>query len=134
MLGLTVQGYFITETLGQAGRALIDLFLWTLLGEIATIYGQPLRICALGLTSNLFAVFLGGVIGAQFLRLGENSSLATGMFASSVIFVAFTIVPWMNKYIEKDLMSIVKESSSSKTSLISLLLSLPHTNMLTPVK
>lgn len=133
MLGPTAKGYFLTETLAQAGWALIDLFLWTLLGEIATLYGQPLKICALGLSSNLFAVFLGGLIGMRFLHFGKESSLIIGMFASAIMFVAFSIVPWLSKYIEKDVSSKVKESARSTIqSLGSLVANLPRANMLTP--
>jgi DNA-binding CsgD family transcriptional regulator len=130
--GATTQGFYVTETLAQTGWALIDVFLWGLLGEIASFYGHPFKICALGLITNLSAVCTGGLIGNLLLHNEEKSYLLTGILASAVTFASFFIVPWMNKSIEQYLKNEVNEledrNSLSSNNIIG---SLPHINDLT---
>lgn len=130
--GTSYQGFYVTESLAQSGWALLDVFLWGLLGEIASVYGHPLKICALGLLTNLSAVFTGGLIGNQLLYYGEKSYLFTGILASAITFASFFIVPWMHRSIEQYLKHEVSElehkNSLSPNSVIE---SLPHINSLT---
>lgn len=95
--------YFLTETLLQMGWALLDLVLWTLFGLIASIYGRPLKICGYAFLANLFAVFVGGLLGVVFQHSREGYFLFSASFAVAIVFVSFLIVPWLNAALEKDL-------------------------------
>ncbi|MEW5920431.1 MAG: LuxR C-terminal-related transcriptional regulator [Bacillota bacterium] len=103
LFGNTVAGYFLTETLLQSGWALLNLFLWTLFGIIASVYGRPLQICSFAFMANLLAAFTGGVIGVYLLESMPNFRLWTASFAILVIFLTYLIIPWLQKRAEQDI-------------------------------
>lgn len=127
--------YFIIETFMQAGWALLDLFLWTLFGLIASIYGRPLKISGYALLANLFAVFAGGVLSLRILNHLENPFLISSAIAIGIIFISLLIVPWINLTIERDLRNKLIKSTIQSThpqESPSLSFNLPQYELLTP--
>lgn len=126
--------YFFTETLLQSGRALLDLFIWTLLGIAASIYGRPLKICSYGFLANLSAVFVGGLLGVQLLGNLDNYYLISAIFSIGIIFISILIVFWLNEFFERDLMGkIINKASTNNTTDNKLIyISLPQKELLTP--
>jgi DNA-binding CsgD family transcriptional regulator len=113
----TLAGDMVVETLAQAGWALIDIFLWTLMGEIASIYGRPMQVCTLAMSANLAAVFTGGLIGFRLTTLlAQQAVLASGLLAASMVFVTFLIVPFMNSQIEWQFAARIEASSEPSTA------------------
>lgn len=102
ILDETITMYFLTETLLQAGWAVLQLFLWTLFGEIASVYGRPLKICSLAFLATLSAMAFGGVLGLYIMGNMDNYYLIASGYAVLIVFVCFLIVPWLNESIEKD--------------------------------
>ncbi len=128
MFGHAAAGYYLTQTFAQAGWALIDVFLWSLLGEIASMYGRPLTISSLGLGVNLAAVSLGAILGARLVHTSDGNVVAVvGLTAVSIVFATFFVVPFMNARIERDLVHRMK-----KTDAVSRKVLLPEGHSLTP--
>jgi len=111
----SILGYFLTETLLQMGWVLLHLFWWTFLGEFASIYGRPLKICSFAFFANLLAVFCGGVLGIYILKETDNYYFACSSYAFIVIFVSFLIVPWLSKRIEEDFFRKLNTDISGET-------------------
>ena len=95
LLHNTLPGFFLTETLIQASFALLDLFFFTILGDISAMNGEPMRTFCFGMTATVGAILVGGFLGEQLMIIGERYYLFTAMFALSAIFLTFLIIPWM---------------------------------------
>lgn len=100
-----VFGYFITEISIQSSFALLDLFLWTILGNISSTNNQLFKVFGAGLFANVFAIFIGGISGDYIFSISNNYRMMTFMFAVASIFLSILIIPFLNSYIEKDLIS-----------------------------
>lgn len=133
--GATFHGYIITETLAQSGWAMLDLFLWTLLGEIAYIYGGPLKICSYGMIANLSSVFAGAIIGIRIFDSFDESHVATGLFAISIVLLAVLGLPLINNQTTRFVANVLNSNANSKEdeklSPGSVLLRLSGTELLT---
>ena len=103
LLNHDLSRFYLTETMIQAAYALLDLFCWVLLAEIAVIYGYPARIFGFGLGAMLAGIFCGDVIGGRLLFLSESYRLVTALFAASAIFLAILIIPWLNERVLKQI-------------------------------
>jgi DNA-binding CsgD family transcriptional regulator len=99
--GAAYHSFFIVETFAQAGWALIDLFLWTMLGEIAAYYGSPLKISGYGLMSNLLSVFMGGVVGLRLFRAYAEPHFLTGLLAVFIVLVTVLLLPFLAQNIKR---------------------------------
>ena len=89
----TLVGYFITEILFQSSFALMDLFLWVILGELALFYSHPYRVFGWGLAANVGAIFVGILAGSYFLQTEETYFMLTALFAFAAIFLTLLIMP-----------------------------------------
>jgi DNA-binding CsgD family transcriptional regulator len=95
-------GMFLTTALIEAAFACLDLFIWTTLGDLAFIYGTPVKFFGLVLAAKLSSILTGGLIGVRLLEVGEHFRLLTALFAAAAIFLTYTVVPWLNELIQKD--------------------------------
>ncbi len=139
MLEETMTMYFLTETLLQAGWAMLHLFLWTLFGEIASVYGRPLKICSLAFLSNLSAMVCGGILGIFIVENVDNYYLMASTYAIFIVFICFLIVHWLNNSIEKDFIHKIQlhtaglrteEQAAGLTGSLSLMINLPDADHL----
>ncbi|MFZ7101299.1 MAG: response regulator transcription factor [Peptococcaceae bacterium] len=87
--GLTVTGY-----------AVLDIFLWTLVGEMGYIFGKPIKIFAFIMAANLMAVFVGNLLGVFLTDTKEHMYVALAATAISAI-LAFTFLPFINQMLQK---------------------------------
>lgn len=109
LLSDSLPGYIITEILIESAFGLLDLFIWTFLGVISFLYGTPYRMFGYGLAANVFAIFLGGVMGSRLMMLGEHYPMITAIFAASTIFLTFIIVPWLNDQMDREMAEDMKD-------------------------
>jgi len=143
MLEETMTMYFLTETLLQAGWAMLHLFLWTLLGEIASVYGRPLKICSLAFLGNLSAMVCGGVLGIFIVENIDNYYMMASAYAVFIVFICFLIVHWLNSIIEKDFIDKLQfnlselqpnEQDDGITGGLSLMINLPDAEGLLTIR
>lgn len=130
LLTENLYSYFLTDTLLQAGWAMMDLVLWTLFGLIASIYGRPLKITGYAFLANLFGVFAGGLIGVQILAKMDNAYLISAVFSVSIIFISLMLMHLLNQVVEKDLGSKISSLSETPLEKNPLALQLPQTELL----
>ena len=95
LLHETLPGFFLIEILIQASFAFLDLFFFTILGDISAMSRAPIRVFGLGMTAMVGAILVGGLLGEQLVFIGERYHLFTAMFAMSAIFLTLLIIPWM---------------------------------------
>lgn len=103
LLYRSTAGRFITTTLIEAAFAFLDLFVWTTLGDLAFIYGAPFQFFGYALAAMLFSILVGELIGVELLKIGEHHRLVTALFAAAAIFLTYTVIPWLNERMQKDL-------------------------------
>ncbi|SKC81059.1 response regulator transcription factor [Maledivibacter halophilus] len=82
------------------GYAILDIFLWTLVGEMGYIFGRPIKIFLFIMSSNLMAVFMGNLLG-MFLK-SKNEHIYISISVSSIgAILAFAFLPFINKLMKK---------------------------------
>lgn len=89
-------GYFLTTILMQCAFALLDIFVFTIMGNVSAQYGKPFLMFGCGIFANVGAIVLGEVMGESLMNLGANYRLTTALFASAAIFLTIIIYPWLN--------------------------------------
>jgi DNA-binding CsgD family transcriptional regulator len=94
---------FLTTTLIESAFALLDLFIWTTLGDLASIYGSSYKIFGFALAAKLFSILTGELIGEELVEMGKNYRLFTALLAAAAVFLTYTVIPWLNQRIQKDL-------------------------------
>lgn len=82
------------------GYAILDIFLWTLVGEMGYIFGRPIKIFIFIMASNLMAVFMGNLLGVLLTDTKEHTYIAITISAISAI-LAFAFLPFVNKLMRK---------------------------------
>ncbi|MCK9313907.1 MAG: LuxR C-terminal-related transcriptional regulator [Methanocorpusculum sp.] len=134
--GATYHSFFLVETFAQAGWALIDLFLWTMLGEIAAFFGNPLKISGYGLMSNLLSVFTGGVIGLRLYKSFEEPHFSTGLLAVFIVLITVLLLPFLTQRIKIFVADVENEAipkhKSADPSETAMPINLPGIELLTP--
>jgi len=101
-------GFLLTASLLEAAFALLDLFVWVILGSLAFIYKAPFQLFGLALATNLGGIVLGDLFGGYLLLTGDSVRLMTAVFASMSIFIVFLIVPWLSQQTERSLPQVIK--------------------------
>jgi len=104
-------GFFLTTGLLEAAFAMIDLFVWVILGSLAFIYKAPFKFFGLALAANLGGIILGDLLGEYLLQTEGSVRLMTAIIASMSIFVVILIIPWLNQQTEKNLPQVVKDDT-----------------------
>ncbi len=105
-------GFILTEVLFQSGMALLDLFLWFILAEIAYVYGRPGLIFGLGLTANVLAVFIGGWTGELLLKNVQDVYGVTAIYAWGTISTVLFLAPFLSERLERDLAGKISRNLS----------------------
>ncbi len=113
LLDQTVAGFMMTAGLIEAAFAMLDLFVWVILGSLAFIYGAPFPFFGFATAAMVASILFGSLIGDQLLRIGETHRLVTAAFAAASIFLAFTVMPWLNQQIEQNLSRVLQHEGSN---------------------
>jgi DNA-binding CsgD family transcriptional regulator len=95
-LKTSLPSYFLTEGLVLAAFAVLDVFVWTLLADIGQLHGHSFRVFGFGLATNVFAIFVGGLLGAQLGGRAPDFPLLTGLLASGAICATVMWLPVMH--------------------------------------
>lgn len=127
----TLPGFFLIETLIQSSFAFLDLFFFTILGDISAINRKPIRTFGFGMTAMVGAILVGGLLGGQLMMIGERYYLFTAMFALSAIFLTFLIIPWMFNKIEDFYYSSNHEESNNELTNMEIVQSIFEAHSLT---
>jgi MFS family permease len=84
----------VTVPLVESSFAFIDLVAWTAPAAIAYLTGRPFRVFGLVLSANVGAIFVGYLLGENFLGQ-ERYQITMGLLACTLIFLAFLLLPWL---------------------------------------
>ncbi|SHH13028.1 LuxR family transcriptional regulator [Clostridium grantii] len=106
----TIQGYILIELFIQFAYAFVNVFLWTLLGDVASIYGREFHVFGIILASNVISIFAGSILGAKLISIDSSYKVLTGVFSLIILFLVINIIPWINERLHKD----IKEENISK--------------------
>lgn len=109
-------GLFLTTSLIEAAYAFLDLFIWTVLADLAFLYGAPFQFFGFALAAMLFSILMGELIGAQLLEIGEHYRFVTALFAAAAIFLTFIVIPWLNERIQMDFPWSLKKGEKEQRS------------------
>lgn len=110
MFQTSMTGFILTEVFFQSGMAMLDLFLWFILAEIAYVYGKPGIIFGLGLTANVLAVFIGGWTGELLLNNVQDIYSVTAVYAWGTISTVLFLAPFLTERLDRDLAGKISKS------------------------
>lgn len=116
LLGQGTAGLLITSGLVEAAFALLDLFFWITVGSLSFIYGAPFAFFGFTMAATTGSIFLGDLIANQLLHIGETHRLVTAIFAAANIFLAVTVMPWLNQRIDENLSRVLQKEGESTSS------------------
>ncbi len=91
----SVISYLIINTLMLGGCGIFDLFWWSVLGDMLEMEDNPAKIFGVGLSSNIFGILLGIVIGI-IIKNYEFETTNTTILALSSLLIAIAILPLLN--------------------------------------
>lgn len=91
-------GVVITSIMVESAFAMLDLFLWSVLGLLSYLYGAPHLFFGTVLWANVTSVLVGNGIG-QYLAQTIYPKKYTALLAGGIIFVTFAIMPWIQEKI-----------------------------------
>jgi len=95
-------GLFTSQVLVESAYAFLDLFVWVILGYLAFIYGVPFRIFGFALFTMQVSVMVGEYIGQYLINTGEQYRMFAALLVAAVIFLVYTVMPWLNERMQKD--------------------------------
>ena len=94
LLDRSAPSYLVVNTLMLGACGVFDLFWWSILGEMLDYDRNPAQVLGMGLSSNVFGVLLGGLIG-NAIGDGPNSSL----LALSVVCITLVLLPPLHRHL-----------------------------------
>ena len=104
LFGSSTVGWISAEVLCQSSMALLDLFLWTVLGDIAFTYKRPYTVFGWGLSANVAGILAGGFIGGLLIRLNENPELIIAVSTGTSVSLTFLLIPLLAARLLVDLL------------------------------
>jgi DNA-binding CsgD family transcriptional regulator len=116
LLSQHTSGYLMTVGLMESSFALLDIFVWTTLGSLAFIFGAPFQIFGMAIAANTASILCGDIIAIQLLNAGETQYLVTALLSATSIFLAVTVIPWLNRSIDKNL-ALIGEKEGNREEL-----------------
>ena len=114
-LGRGAVSYLIINTLMLGACGVYDLFWWSILGEMLELNNNPVKILGIGLSANVFGVFLGGLIGNAIATTNMHRPNPT-LLALVVVCVTLILLPPLHKYLSSQLKGHVYLTEFSELS------------------
>ncbi len=116
-LGFTVLdrglvSYLIVDTLLLGACGILDLFWWSILGEMLDRSRRPARLFGYGLTANIVGILAGKLLALVMTGLGWSDSSVT-IVALTVVCLTLMLLPWMNHRLSQVLRDHVYLTSST---------------------
>lgn len=96
ILDHSATSYFIVNTLMLGAFGVCDLFWWSILGEMLELSDNPARIFGIGLSANVFGVFIGGIIGNE-INTAHYNVYNPSVIALIIVFIILIILPLLNR-------------------------------------
>jgi DNA-binding CsgD family transcriptional regulator len=96
LLDRSAPSYLLINALMMGAFGVFDLFWWSILGEMLSFGGNPAKILGMGLSANVFGVFLGGLAGLVLAYAGTNSYYVT-LLALAAVCVTMVLLPPLHK-------------------------------------
>jgi len=96
VLGRNVSDYIIVDTLMLGACGILDLFWWSILGEMLDYSDNPARTFGVGLSANVFGVLCGDVLGMVMTSMGISGAEVV-VIALTVVCVTLLILPPLNR-------------------------------------
>jgi len=98
LLRRNASDYLVVDTLMLSACGIFDLFWWSILGEMLDYTDNPAQTFGIGLSSNVFGVLCGGVLGMGVTSIGLAGAEVTVM-ALTVVCVTLVILPPLNRHL-----------------------------------
>jgi DNA-binding CsgD family transcriptional regulator len=114
LLRTTYLGFFTGGLLILFSLGVLDVFLWTILGQIAENYGNPFKVFGWGLSINVLALSFGGLLVQEWLMPNPEGYLITPLLAAGLIFIVIMLIPAFALRIEEDLLARLPKDPSLK--------------------
>lgn len=111
--------------------ALLDVFLWTILGHVAERYRTPFKIFGWGLSLNVFALFTGSLLVQNWLNHMPNKYFTASFLASGLIFLVVILIPSFIQKMEDDLHKKLNRASPLNMDFLKSLPGMPNLDSLT---
>lgn len=96
ILDRSAAGYLVVDTLMLGACGILDLFWWSILGEMLEFTDNPARIFGIGLSANVFGVLLGGSLG-RIITSSNMDSANVAVIALTVVCITVAILPLVNR-------------------------------------
>jgi len=122
LAGKSLASFVLTITLIEIAFALLNVFTWTLLGDLASSYGYPTRFFGFGLFAVLGGTFSGGLVGAYLLEQGDLPRMLSALYATAAIFLTLVIIPWLKEIIEESRAGLLLKDNQTRALAVEALL------------
>lgn len=109
--------YFAGGILILFSIGILDVFLWTILGQTGEKYANPYKVFGWGLSINVFALFCGDLLVQKWLAQTPLEHLVTPLLASGLIFFAILLTPLFTLQVERDLQNKLRAHARDMSSL-----------------
>ena len=95
LLGRNTFDYIVVDTLMLGACGILDLFWWSILGEMLDYTDNPAKIFGIGLSANVLGVLCGGILGMVVTSIGLIGAEVT-VIALTVVCVTLVMLPSLN--------------------------------------
>jgi DNA-binding CsgD family transcriptional regulator len=93
----------MVDLLIQSGYAILDIFMWGIIGMMAYVYNQSYKIASFSMSSNITAVIL-GIIGSKILAAFiEEPKTIVPLIAIVSLVIAIILIPFLYRITINDL-------------------------------
>lgn len=95
LLGRNASDYLVINTLMLGACGIFDLFWWSIIGEMLDYAENPVKVFGIGLSSNVFGVLCGGVVGMAITSI-QLPGAEVAVIALTVVCVTLIMLPPLN--------------------------------------
>lgn len=95
-------GWIGTTLLMEGAYALLDLFVWTVLGGLALVYGRPFLFFGIPLAGGLLASAGGGALGVRLLGAQAQYRPMLALVSLTSVLLVLPLLAWLNERIRRD--------------------------------
>jgi DNA-binding CsgD family transcriptional regulator len=96
LLGRNASDYLVVDTLMLGACGIFDLFWWSIIGEMLDYTENPVKVFGIGLSSNVFGVLCGGVVGMAVTSF-QLPGAEVAVIALTIVCVTLVMLPPLNR-------------------------------------
>ncbi len=101
LLPKTVISFFLIMTPLLFAYGVFDFFWWRIMGDLFEYTRNPSKVLGLGLGTNVFGVWCGGLIGQTIMHKSQGDHLLVSAFSIGILFVVLLLLPILNHQMSK---------------------------------